>query len=495
MKKNTKLSSKKLKLGIVATTMFLATIAVGKAQHQESLSASLTNVSVTLSNSRLSFRGGLTTGNAAGSSLVFLHTDPDVGEFPSTSSAQLQAGDTVLIGESGSLGTYTVTDTNPDESFSITPVLASGDADDQDSVIATQSSELTVRFTTANAVNDGTIRILVPALASDTASADGIPDGGYFDFGTTAPTVTCPDSLTGYTFAAGTAVASSVTIAGTDYHAFECSYTGAGAIGTVFDGSANDAITIDSLINPAPDPNHTMGTADAHRIIVQHLDENDAVQDSTTVSVGVIEAVKVSATVAPQITFRIIGVASSTSACGVNTSVATTPTAVPLGELSIDNFTNAAQTLAVSTNAVNGYTVTALASDQLGINPGTCTGDSTDPDCIPDSVGDNSAMSHTASDEWNTASVKGFGYSLEDYNTSGLTPVFEYDTAAGNCTGTYCSRQFADSEDSQDPVQIFSSSSVADNHHLYVCYRAIVSPSQAAGEYQNYVTYTATATF
>ena len=472
-----------LRTTLAITTMLLAGVAVGRANQQESLSASLTSVSVTLSNSRLSFRGGLTTGNSAGASNVLIETT--AGDFPSTSSAQLQEGDTVLIGEGGSLGSYTVSSTNPDGDFSVTPVLAAGDIDDNDDVVATQSAVHTVRFTTANAITNGSIRILVPALDSDTASADGIPDGGKFDFGTSAPTVTCPGNITGYTFAAGTATASNVTLNGEDYHSFECGYTGAGAIGTVFDGTTNGAITIDSLINPAPGASHTLGTADAYKVIVQHLDSGDSVVDATTVSVGVIEAVKVTATVAPQITFRIIGVASSTSACGGTTGVTTTSTAVPFGELSIDSFVNAAQTLAV----------TALENDQLAKSGTTCTGDSTASDCIPDSVGNNSSMTHAVSDEWTTATVKGFGYSLHDYNTSGLTPAFEYDTATGSCTGSFCARQFADNEDSQSPVQIFSASSVADNHHLYVCYRAIISATQAAGEYENYITYTATATF
>ena len=105
-------------------------------------------------------------------------------------------------------------------------------------------------------------------------------------------------------------------------------------------------------------------------------------------------------------------------------------------------------------------------------------------------------MSHTASDRWDSTTFKGFGFSLDDVNTSGLTPVFEYDTTTGNCSGgTYCARQFADTEDSQAAQQIFSSTTVADEHNLYVCYRAVISSTQSAGDYENHVIYTATATF
>lgn len=490
-----KIHKSKVKNLFAIGVMLGALVLVGKDVSQESRSASLSNVSVTLSNSRLSFRGLLAAGNTDGSSQVTINVTP--GDTPSTSSAQLQNGDAVLIGEAGSLGSYTVTNTTTDPYFTVDPGLLAGDADSGDDVVATQSATHTVRFTTTNAVANGSFRILVPAHPTDAAANDGIPDGGYFDYGTATPTVTCPTNLTGYTFTTGTSAASSVTIDSNKYHAYECEYTGTGAIGTVFDGSVNDAITIDSIINPAPDTDHTLGTADSYKVVIQHLNASNAVVDTTTTAIGVIEAVKVSASVAPQISFRILGVASSTSACGVNTNVATTPTAVPFGELSIDAFTNAAQTLAVSTNAINGYTVTAIANDQLGKDGGTCLGDSTDPDCIPDSKGNGANMTHTASSEWTDATAKGFAYSLHDNNTSGLTPAFQYNTASGNCTGTYCARQFADDEDStpQDPVQIFSHNSVADNQNLMVCYRAIISAIQAAGDYENYVTYTATATF
>lgn len=481
--------AKSTKKKLLTATLVLAGMLVGGV-HQQSQSASLTNVSVTLSNSRLSFNGALAAGNTAGSSQVIINTT--TGAFPSTTSAQLVSGDTLGIGDTNSIGVYTITSIVNESTFNVTPVLLAGDVEAGDAVISTQSATHTVRFTTANAINNGTFRVLVPSVSNDADSADGIPDSGNFDFGNTAPTVTCPADTTGYTFAAGTAAASSVTIGSQDYHAFECEYTGAGAIGTAFDG-----IVIEDLINPSPLLTHTTGLADTYRIIVQHLDSTDAVIDSTTTSVGAIEAVRVTASVAPQITFQISGIASGVTACNVLTDVSTTAAAVPLGELSIAAFTNAAQSLSVSTNATNGYTVTVRANDQLGRDAGTCTGDpTTDADCIPDSRGENTLMSHTVSDEWDVESIKGFGFSLDDANTSGVTPVFQWDTATGNCDGTgYCARQFADTEAGQAAQQIFSSSSVADEHNLYVCYRAIISATQAAGDYENHLIYTATATF
>lgn len=477
---------------IIIASFLVASMFIG-GSYQKSQSASLSNVSATLSNSRLSFRGGLTTGNIAGSSQVLIETT--TGDFPSTTSAQLITDDVVAIGDTDSLGLYTITSVDSAGVFNVTPVLLAGDVDDNDDVISTQSATQTVRFTTANAIPNGRFRILVPSEDSDTDAADGIPDAGQFDFGNSAPTVTCPADITNYNFVAGSATASAITIGSQDYHSYECAYSGNGAIGSPFNGSTNDAIVIDSIINPAPKSAHSTGAADTYKVIVQHLDSSFVVRDSTSVSIGVVEAVRVTASVAPQITFQISGVASGATACGQTTDVTTTAAAVPLGELSISSFTDAAQALSVSTNAANGYVVTAVANDQLGRNGGTCTGDNTGGDCIPDSVGDTTTMTHAVADEWTTASVKGFGFSLDNINASGLTAPFEYDTVSGGCSGTYCARQFADNENSQAPQTIFSATTVADNQNLYVCYRAIISNIQSAGEYENNINYTATATF
>lgn len=473
----------------------------------KSYSLNMTSVSVTLANSRLSFRGGLASGNSVGGSLITINTTP--GSFPSTSSAQLVQGDVVGIGDDGSISSYTVASTSSESTFSITTGLGSGDADTGDAVISTQSGQVTIRFTTVTAVPNGRFRVLIPAVTNNADAADGIPDSGYFDMAASAPTVTCPsNATTTYDFFSvsngnnGDASASAQTIAGTDYHVFECAYSGTGAVGTAFDGSSNGAIVISNLINPAPKSSHTTGTADTYQLVVQHLDSSLAVQDSTAVGIGAIEAVKVTATVPTQINFRIIGITSGTTACGVSTDVTTTAAAVPFGEVPLDAFTDAAQTLTVSTNAVGGYSVTAVENDQLGRNGAACAGDPTatsNTSCINDSRGNNGLMQYSTNDRWDSVTYKGFGYSLDDSTNSvsnGNAEAFTYSSTAGNCSGgTYCARHFADTENSESAVEIFGSNTVAENENLYVCYRIIPGTTTAAGDYENFVTYTATGTF
>lgn len=480
------------------TLLILPALFLGASLLTNVKSASLTSVSVTLSNPRLSFRGTLDGTNVVGTSQVNINT---TSGQTSRSTAQLQHGDGVKIGNGATMGSYTVATVNPNNSsFTTTTPLATGQSDLNDDVISTQSGSLTVRFTTATAINNGSIRVLVPAVANDADSKDGIPDSDKYDFGFTPPTVTCPTDITNYDFGAGTALHSSVTVDGADYHAYTCTYVGTGAVGTVFNGTTNGAIVISNVINPAPEPAHATGTADTQNVIVQHLTSTATVVDSTAVAVGVIEAVRVSAFVPPTITFTITGVTASTSTCGTSTTVPTTAAAVPFGEVSLAAFNDAAQTLEVTTNAINGYVVTAIENDQLGLNGNLCLGDNTGNSCIRDTLGDaGGTMTHTTTNDFGDVASKGFAYSLHNIDTvAPATLPFEWSTDTGACAGgTYCAKQFADDENAvtEAPQPIFSSGSVADHQTVNVCYRLMPSVTNAAGNYENFITYTATATF
>lgn len=472
---------------------FALFLVIGGVNHQLK-SASLSTVSVTSSNPRPSFRGALGAGNVDASSIVIINTTANA--YPSTSTAQLVEGDVMRIGEGGSMGSYTVASTSSLSTFTVTSALAAGDADTGDDVISTASANLTTRLTTVTAIPNGRFRILVPSLTDAAAASDGIPDGGFFDFGNgPAASVTCPsNATTTYDFTAGAATAAAVTLDTTTYHVFECAYSGTGAVGTAFNGTTNDAFVIDNIINPAPKPSHTTGLADTYPVIIQQLDSSLNVIDTTTVNIAVIEAVRITAFVPPQITFQILGLPVGTMACGLATGVATTPTSVPFGPVSISAFTDAAQALTVSTNASGGYVVTAIENDQLGLNGAACPAPS--GNCIPDSPGDEGTMTSTNTDDWELSSTKGFAYSLDNVNSTPITPAFEWDVPFEDCdSGNYCARQFADDSATDPPVTIFENTTVADNDNLYVCYKIIVAATQAAGNYENFVTYNATATF
>jgi len=450
-------------------------------------SANLTSVSAQLSTPRLSYYGDLATGNTSGTSVVTIETS---GNAPSKSVANLFEGDSVKIGQHN----YTVLNTVEPNRIELTSALQTGDESATSAVIATRSAAITTSFETVSAVSTGSFRVLVPAAATN--YQNGIPDINGWDFtdNTTNITLTCPSSAGGHNFTSGTKSPGAVTVNSVLYHSFSCPYTGAGSVGQAL------SISVAGLINPAPASGHVEGTADQYRVIVQHLDSGSTVLDQTSAAVAMIESVKVTASVAPQITFTIGAVNSSTSVCGNNTSVTTTATLVPLGELAVGAFRYAAQTLTVSTNADEGYVVTAAAADQLARPGVTCAGDGdATSGCIRDAAGDGAGMTAINADEWTLTATKGFGYSLAP-NTGSPTTAFRYNvnSSGGACgTNTDCYRQFADLQlGTENPQPLFQSGTVADNDSVYVCYKAIISTTQeAATDYETNVTYRATATF
>lgn len=457
-------------------------------------SANLTSAKDTLQSSRLSVNARVdATGTTVGSSIVTIKSSASA-PANSISTVNLRAGDTVTIGT----GSYTIVGIVDATRFTVTPVLASGDADDNDPVYLKMKPQHVITFNTASAVSGGFFQVLIPADA--TTPNNGNPDDDGFDFGGGSIDVT-PTDTTGYTFIGATnaATASGATgcTAPANYHCFEFHYTGAGGVGTAITLTIGNTSGTNTLIAPAPTSAHSTGYADSYPIFIKNFTNTSnpnsvSAIDQVQGRIALIEAVRVTASVDPTITFRLQGVAASASTCGITTDVATdtgtnAPFIVPFGSMSLNTFKNAAHTLTVSTNASSGYAVTAVENDQLG------KGGATTP-FIPDTLGDGGNASHTAFDDWDNASTNGFGYTID--NNDAASVPFEFSTVTGNCTGsTYCAKQFAAVADVESPQTIFSSSTIANNEDVNVCYKLSVGATQANGDYENQVTYTATATF
>lgn len=454
----------------------------------------LTSVKDTLSNSRLSFVAAEDSGNSVGSSLVRLQLvgDSPPGWATTVKNFNLFPGDTIKIGDKVDYTVLDIIDDSNDDLISVDPDLETGDADADDPMIASASARHTITFTTASDVADGAIRVRIAAAAS--GGSDGIPDKLGFDFGPiVAGDITCPTGGGVDIWESGTATASGGTGCAAGYHCFECRYSGTLADAQALTMYVGGAASADQLINPSPSSiTRTIGVADSHTFIVDHLGAQPdyTAVDTTTGKVAVQEAVRVTATVEPTIEFTIAGESSGNTRCNISTDVTTTAATVPLGTLSITSFITASQKLTVSTNAVSGYAVTLIEDDQLD------RGATTAP-FIPDSTGDAGTMDYDTKDDWDDpadADAKGFGYSLD--NVDAATPDFEWDDSDGNCSSTtYCGKHFAATADTEAAQEIFSSTTVADGEDIYICYKAVISATQAAGDYENYITFVATAIF
>lgn len=490
---------------LVGYSVIVLSIFVALLHPSQLESANLITTKDTLQTSRLSVNARVdSAGTLAGSSHVLIQTSASAPSNTITTN-NLKAGDTLTIGAS-SEGYYTVVGIIDADEFTVSPVLASGDADNNDLILYKSKPRHVVTFNTATAIASGFFQILLPA--DTTTPDDGVPDDQGYDFGgagagtinVTATDVDDPaggaveyDFVTGISTASGTGTCT----APANYHCFEVHYSGTGAVNktiTINIGNTNGTFT---PIAPATGTAHTEGTADTYPVLVKNFaagaNPNSASPtDATTVRLAHIEAVRVTATVDPTISLTIAGTTAGGTGCnggtccGVSTDVTTTALSVPFGGMALNTFKNLAQKLTVNTNAASGYVVTTSENDQLGRNGATTPN-------IADSIGNGGAMTESTFAEWTTSTVNGFGFSLQ--NVDAAVVPFQYTTATGACTGTFCARQFADIFGSETPQTIMSSTTVANAEDTFVCYRLGIGATQAAGDYENQITYIATGTF
>jgi len=493
MTKNVKISLSSISIIILSSLLYFI------FNPQQTVSANLSSVKNTLSTSQLSYFGRLGVGNSLSSNILTIATSGN----PSNTSNNLFTDDSISIGDTNAttLTSYTVKDIGNTASIQISTGLAAPNVYAGLAVIATRSAIHTVEFTPASSLTAGSFQVLVKASsAGGIKSYDGIPDQDGFDLGSTTPTsgstglgtklttadITCP-TVPGASF---TPSISTITIDTVPYHSIVCTL-GAGqtnAIGVGYSMIIGRPLASGSqLINPAPSASHVEGTAtgnsDVYTFYVRHRDSSGSVIDSTQGKIAVVESVRVTATIDPSLTFIVdgIGVTAGNTVCGNTLGSAannTTPTTVKFGSISIASFNDLAQRLSCVTNASGGYVVTGFESRVLtNISTGTT---------IVNTTCDSGPCTTALATDWSTTTNYGFGYSIDNINAT--TTAFDYDD------GTYFAKPFGIGY--ANTVTLFNNSSTpSTTERIYVCYRLNVSTIQEAGEYENGITYTATATF
>lgn len=451
----------------------------------------------TLSSSQLSFFGRLGVGNTINNTTINLIVGSST---PSTSTRNLFVGDTISIGVTNStnLSTYVISDIANTGSIQITTGLGSANAYSGLAVIATHSAIHTISFTPKTNIAGGAWQFLLKASTrAGEVYNDGIPDQQGFDFGqdvgatTTGSGTRLKDADVTCPWGATASVGTTAVVGGNSYIAVLCQL-GAGVTNPINVGATitvGRALTGGSqLINPAPALNHTEGkadaTADVYTFYIRHLDAGGAVVDPDTASgkIAVVEAVRVTATVDPTLTFIIDNTGVGVGATPCNNSVFganaanTTATSVAFGSLNLGAFNNLAQRLSCVTNSDSGYSVTVYENAPMRNIITNST--------IPDTNCDSNSCTYTAGSAWLTdTSQSGWGYTLQNINAStvgiGTTNIYE---------------PFGVGPVQAQPVMSNSTTPTA-TEQAYVCYRLVASTTQEAGNYENQLIYTATATF
>lgn len=242
------------------------------------------------------------------------------------------------------------------------------------------------------------------------------------------------------------------------------------------------------LINPTKTA--AAGTADTWLLNIKTQDNNSIDLDSAKLKIGTIDSVQIQAQVDPTLTFTIAGVANAgnvnvgnTTGCTTtdttNSGFTPTATGVDMGVLSSGAINIAAQLLTITTNAANGYTLTATSSGHL-INPanGHWINDSTTPTVM------------TAGTPW-------FGFRPCALDIAASPTWAASDTETGGGTGAKyawptLTSSLALASDSSGPI---GNSLTAGNGLITMAYAATVDATIPEGLYSAVVTYVATPSF
>jgi hypothetical protein len=498
---------------IIAT---FAVLSVGFTNNVDA--SSLTGASVTLSNSRMSFKAPIFSG-AVNTSLVTIS-----GAVPDTTTNHLFPGDNVCFTDAGNNvcrdnKTYTVDNVPSSTTFNLTSPLTTA-LTATDYAVASESGSWTITFTTVNTVPvNGKLIITIPANDANATAQnnDGMPDSAAnvstngFDMNKLAAanaTVTAATGTCTYTDWGSSGAANSITLGGGGTTDTTISWTRGS---TTCEGPSTITVSIASpyIVNPAPITGHTQGNADIYGITIATTDGTNTI-DSAVPKVAPVEAVLVSGTVDETLSFAVAAVAGSdlytNSYCGTvpssSDAVTTYAYSIPWGHFGTTNhFYYAAQQLTVSTNAASGYVVTIQENDQMGRNGGACpsgtpsTGDWTftgSDYCIRDTqCASGGTCTFSIMGDWPTASgYGGLGYSLA--TASGTTAAPFYFNQGGR---TFNAKDLPDIENSEAVQTIMSGPAPVSGDSVYVCYKISIPGTQPSGYYYNIVKYTATATF
>jgi hypothetical protein len=171
----------------------------------------------------------------------------------------------------------------------------------------------------------------------------------------------------------------------------------------------------------------------------------------------------------PSLTITFAGVASSTSVAGETTTVTSTTNAIPYGSLILGTPAVAAHSVTVSTNAISGYTTTLQQDGDLRTGNGqqitAVSGTNASPAAWPGSITDGR-----------------FGYhSTDSLLCTGTTSRFSTNNTYAAATTT--------------PEEVACSTGPVTTEQTTFVYKLEVNSLQAAGNYQNVLTYITTAKF
>lgn len=142
---------------------------------------------------------------------------------------------------------------------------------------------------------------------------------------------------------------------------------------------------------------------------------------------------------------------------------------INLGTLTPEIASTDTNLLTITTPSGHGYQITASENHPLWINSNLS---------IPNTTCDSNDCTATYSTPWVGTNKYGFGFNATGIGTTGYF------------SGSTYYRPFADLSNNESPAIFASENSPVKDRQITINYKALISSFQAAGEYQNYITYT-----
>lgn len=447
----------------------------------------LSKLKVTLSNNRASFYGQ-TDSNQINQTNLKIKTDVD---GLAKSAFLLNQNDEIFIGSGGDLNiyqNYLIQDIANQSLINLQMPLSSGSELENLDLIGPQSGVFKIGFQINQAIQDGIVRVLMPAYSDDLLASDDIPDEDTFDYGSGEDlTVKCPNDQDGIDFEEfGLAEKSKLDIDGQKFHSFSCAYTGSGIsdfsenpmIIGVEKGEGNDR----RLINPLDFSNLESKKTFLH---IQLINQSGQAVFSSPMPFLFNPDANVKVSVLPHLTFSLSGKSKGETVCGQELDVNSFDSIIDFGDLKLNYLTKAALNLVVSTNGGGGYAVSLIQSDQMGLNGQSCGLNEMEirQTCIPDAL--VLGMDKDNAQSWQDFNSQyGLAYTLE--NVRNNQAVFNY---------TQGYRHLANLSKAQLPGIIMTNDETTHQDSINVCFGLNPPPSNVAGSYENKIFYTVTAKF
>lgn len=286
------------------------------------------------------------------------------------------------------------------------------------------------------------------------------------EFGTTTlANTTCPDAGVNWTEA----------LSNGD-RTLRCTRTGATRVA----GAATT--TINSVVNP---------NSELTRYInITHYDSLGNARERVDVAVAIIQDVLMTARVSSSLTFTVSGTSTAGIVGGIHCSNDSTATNTPFGTLVVNATSTVCQTLNVTTNADDGYTVTVFEDDELTSDSGSNINSFNN---APDNTGSTTAAAWAVPqnilDQYNTYGHMGLHSDDADLDSYG-TGYNNFDNGGTLFAGLNAS----------DPLPVMHHDGPSDGitqnkGEAHVIYQVQVASLQEAGDYQNTLTYICTPIF